>query len=305
MPIELHILAGSHAGRRLVLERPTITFGRDAGNDVVIDAPFVSRRHAELRFAEGRWHLVNHSPNGTRLNRRRVQDEPASIDEPATLSVGDEPVMQLAPQHAPAPAAVGQEESAAGGASGAAPGAGMSRRAKLWLGIGVYIVVMLGVLAFLFTLTEGEAGGGAAPPPELRRGEIRELLHRELEPRSADERRARRELHAARELFNRREAEVDARYRALEAYRLARAYMPEGELPEIDRRRQRLLEEELAERITERYERAYSLMRSRQPEAALRAFRELQRLYPAGANDPLLENIDRHAAVARRSVEGG
>lgn len=288
-----------------MLEQPTITLGRDPGNDVAIDAPYVSRRHAELRLVDGRWHLVNHSLNGTRLDRRRVQDEAVAVDGPATLSIGDEPVMQLTPQLAPAKAGAGEDEAAGSSAPAAAPGAGMSRRAKLWLGIGVYFVIMLGVLAFLFTLSEGEAGERAAAAPELTRGQIRELLHRELAPRPAEERRARAELHAARELFNRRDVEVDARYRALEAYRLARAYMPDGELSEIDRRRQRLLEQELADQITERYERAYSLMRSRQPEAALRAFRELQRLYPAGANDPLLENIDRHAAAARRAVEEG
>lgn len=305
-------MAGSHAGRRLLVGQPRVTVGRAPDNDVVIDLPYVSRRHAELRFEGDEWLLINHSANGTRLNRRWVYDNPWVIGDPVTLGIGEETVLEVRPQAEGAAAGAatagamgaGDETAGESAATTTRPGGGMSRRAKIWSGIGVYFVLMLGLIGFFATLDEGEADEGISAAPELTRTRIVELVGRDIEPRPTDERRARAELAAARELFNRRESEINARYEALEAYRRARAFMPGHELPAIDRRRYRLLEQELSDEVAQRYERAYNLLRSRQYEESLRAFRQLQRVYPAGAGDPLLENIDRHTAAARRAVEG-
>ncbi len=51
----------------LIVDRrtPTVTIGRDDGNDIVIDISTVSRRHAHLDWREDGVHLVDHSWNGT------------------------------------------------------------------------------------------------------------------------------------------------------------------------------------------------------------------------------------------------
>lgn len=61
------------AGEWWLLQSAT-SIGRDAGNDIVIDDPHVSARHAELQFARGQWWLRDlGSKNGTLLNDEPVR----------------------------------------------------------------------------------------------------------------------------------------------------------------------------------------------------------------------------------------
>lgn len=62
-------------GRRHVsLSKPIITLGRRADNDIVLESPAVSRRHAQLRWRYGRFVLYDLSGQG----RTAVNDEPIS-----------------------------------------------------------------------------------------------------------------------------------------------------------------------------------------------------------------------------------
>ncbi|WP_299050515.1 FHA domain-containing protein [uncultured Nocardioides sp.] len=75
----------SHDGRAVVLEGPSVTFGRDARCEVVVSHEDVSRRHAELRLAGEGWFLVDvGSTNGTwmggqRVSHVRLPDGPVSF----------------------------------------------------------------------------------------------------------------------------------------------------------------------------------------------------------------------------------
>ncbi|MFW6059118.1 MAG: FHA domain-containing protein [Phycisphaeraceae bacterium] len=301
-PIELHILAGSHAGRRLLLEQPRITIGRSADNDVVIDLSYVSRRHAELRVEDGQWVLINHSPNGVRLNRHWVTDAPQLIEGLAQLRIGDEAILEIAPQLG----AAFDEQTAAETDGGDRPGGGLSRRAKIWMAIGVYLIAMLGLFGFLATLSTDDGNDGVirAPELELSAEQIRAEIHRDPQPQPPDERRARAALAEARELFNRRDSDSSARYQALARYREALAYMPDHELPEpIDRRRMRALQDELSEEVAQRYQRAYGLLRSGRYRQAWQAFNDLLRSYGAESDSRIVRNIVRHAATARELAE--
>jgi hypothetical protein len=61
------------AGEALML-RPTTMIGRAAGNEIVIDDPHVSARHAEIQFERGQWWLRDlASSNGTLLNDKPVR----------------------------------------------------------------------------------------------------------------------------------------------------------------------------------------------------------------------------------------
>ena len=66
------------------LRSSRVTIGTGAGNDLLLDEPTASRRHAALERRAGRWHVVDlGSTNGTYLNGRRVS-------APAPLERGDE-----------------------------------------------------------------------------------------------------------------------------------------------------------------------------------------------------------------------
>lgn len=55
-----------YAGRTLAFnDRRTLTIGRSAGNDVVIDQPWISREHAHLRVRRGKVELTDLSSSGT------------------------------------------------------------------------------------------------------------------------------------------------------------------------------------------------------------------------------------------------
>jgi pSer/pThr/pTyr-binding forkhead associated (FHA) protein len=61
-------------GERHDLTGSVVTVGRDAGNDIVLDDPRVSRCHAELRMEGSQWQLVDlESSNGTAVNGHRVR----------------------------------------------------------------------------------------------------------------------------------------------------------------------------------------------------------------------------------------
>ncbi len=62
--------------------------GRDAGVDISIPHPSVSRRHAALERRDGLWYLLDlGSKNGTLIDGRPVQETP--LDAPTWFSVGD------------------------------------------------------------------------------------------------------------------------------------------------------------------------------------------------------------------------
>ncbi len=79
---EIEFKEGPLAGRRLTLESKTYSLGRRLENDLPLDDVMISGEHAELRFQDGGWAIVDlGSSNGTSLNGKRVSS--------ALLSPGD------------------------------------------------------------------------------------------------------------------------------------------------------------------------------------------------------------------------
>lgn len=65
---------GSERPEQFSIRRPEAAIGRVAGNDVVLDDPSVSARHARLRLAGGVWTLADlGSVNGSRVDGEPVQ----------------------------------------------------------------------------------------------------------------------------------------------------------------------------------------------------------------------------------------
>ena len=74
--------------RHVALDRPLIGLGRRMDNDVVLDAPTVSRRHAQLRWRYGRFVLYDLSsrPGRTMVNGQPVQEYALQPGDVITLS---------------------------------------------------------------------------------------------------------------------------------------------------------------------------------------------------------------------------
>jgi len=60
-------------GKEYQIPGEGITFGREAGSDVVVAQAEVSRRHATIAPSEGGYSLTDHSTNGVWVNGNRVQ----------------------------------------------------------------------------------------------------------------------------------------------------------------------------------------------------------------------------------------
>jgi len=78
------VALGAAAPQTHELRSSRVTIGTGAGNDLFLDEPTASRRHAALERRAGRWYVVDlGSTNGTYVNGRRVT-------APAPLVRGDE-----------------------------------------------------------------------------------------------------------------------------------------------------------------------------------------------------------------------
>ena len=71
---EIQFKKGPKDGQHLTLKPPTVTIGRRPTLDIVLEDGAVSSHHAELRFENEVWHIVDvGSSNGTLLNNRDVK----------------------------------------------------------------------------------------------------------------------------------------------------------------------------------------------------------------------------------------
>jgi uncharacterized protein YkwD len=84
--LSLIALGASKPEQTLELRARRVTIGSAADNDLRLDEPTVSRRHAALEWRWGRWRVVDFgSTNGTYVNGRRV-----NASSPAPLRRGDQ-----------------------------------------------------------------------------------------------------------------------------------------------------------------------------------------------------------------------
>lgn len=89
----LSIQNGAMAGRSYRFHQDVTTIGRTNGNDLVISGRTVSRRHARLWFADGRWFLEDlQSANGTLVNNVRIY-QPIMLNDGDVINFGDEVVV--------------------------------------------------------------------------------------------------------------------------------------------------------------------------------------------------------------------
>ena len=78
-----------HAEQTFVISRPKVTIGRDPSNDLPLDNPIVSRRHAELEVrGDAVWLRDVNSVNGTAVNGQPITER--ALRDGDIIRIGDE-----------------------------------------------------------------------------------------------------------------------------------------------------------------------------------------------------------------------
>jgi hypothetical protein len=79
---------GRHAGSEFVIRKQSITVGRSLENDLVLDSPDVSRRHARLDAVGASMMLTDlGSTNGTKVNGRAVRVRAIAVGDQVTFGL--------------------------------------------------------------------------------------------------------------------------------------------------------------------------------------------------------------------------
>lgn len=90
----LNIIQGAQAGKHFELSKRPLSIGREAGRDIQLLDPKVSRKHAMVRFEEGGYVIaVASARNGLKINGEKIAEQ-ARLNEGDQLAMGDT-VMQF------------------------------------------------------------------------------------------------------------------------------------------------------------------------------------------------------------------
>ncbi len=85
---QLRIQLPGHPEETFAITQPRVTIGRDPTNDLVLDSPIVSRRHAELELrADAVWWRDLGSANGTAVNGRLITEQ--ALGDGDIVRIGD------------------------------------------------------------------------------------------------------------------------------------------------------------------------------------------------------------------------
>ncbi len=303
-PLQIQLFVGSAAGRRARFDRSPITFGRDPSNMLVVEDATISRRHGEIRFEAGHWLMVNHSENGTRLNRREITDKPLPIKSGDEVFVGGKLLFNITVEPTETTPLGEQSIVSAAVAPEAQPAS--KKKSRLWMGIGIYMGVLLLLVIFFSTL--GGGGGNNATEtrvPELTAEQIASHIRRPLAKESSSELRYRQSVSEARRLFARRDSSIGGRYEAYRMYQTALTYTgrDDGMFPDEDTDAQfeyRQVQQELIERVTAAYADATNRLNRGDNDGAFRGYQTVMNLYRDG-NNPFYTNAqDRQNIASRR-----
>ena len=64
---------GLRSGEAININEEPVVIGRDPQVDIVLDSPYVSRKHAEIRYEDGYWFIIDlDSKNGVLRNMNRI-----------------------------------------------------------------------------------------------------------------------------------------------------------------------------------------------------------------------------------------
>lgn len=109
--LQLLVQQGPRAGQSFDLNKPIITVGREAGSDIVLEDPQVSRHHARLTLQAGVYVIEDlGSTNGTFLNEQRLTGT-RPINPGDQLRFGDNVVLSVSGSLGAGETVVGQGQA--------------------------------------------------------------------------------------------------------------------------------------------------------------------------------------------------
>ena len=314
IPLQVHITAGPQAGTRLQIAQSPVTFGRAPDNTLVLDLATASRYHGELRYQDNAWWLANLSKNSTRVDRKRVTPKkPRALGQSASVSIGDAEVFRVSyeaqPPAEPTPGSGVQPDTQAPPQQEAAPGTGLRKRSRLWLLLGLWFALCIGLfIVGLTTFKEGNPDS-TGPGNSLTRyptaQDVRDILKRTVTRETPDDYLYSINIERARE------AEVSRPrdrflHEAYSKYREALRYLPASQrLAPEDSQRYDIVLDELSVLIYERFDRAHTLYGQTLYADAITEIDLLRELFPANPNedevaDHLMQLRGQAAARLRR-----
>ena len=293
---EIHVINRTGGGLREAFAAPVVTFGRGSDNMLIVGGEHTSRLHGELRCEDDRWLLVNLGANGTELNGRRVTGKPRQLNDRDVVGVAGEALFEV---RMPEPDKAAAVEPAADDEAQRANV--MSKRTKLWMFIGIYLVLFFALFFFLSTLKSNNEAGQRNVPP-LTRTQIETEIRESLPQMPQDPRESHQQLKTAQELIDRLDSAPDAPYRCYMAYKrsLALAGLPHFE-PGTDQLHYEQVRQRLIDDVTDAYVRAYEKLKSQQFRDATEAFRWLTRVYPDPASE-IHQNARKQQRIAARQL---
>jgi len=169
---QLECLTGPEKGKKFRVAPGTTVIGRDPSCDVALTETPISRQHARIdRSADG-WVLKNLSANGTRLNKKTVDEAP--LVDGDVIGIGAKTRLRFAietltvsasgrPQFRARVAGMEEKEEEAPAEEGA-PQSLFRRRKKLFIGLGAYALLMIALAAYLAVWGRGLVHGPDTPP---------------------------------------------------------------------------------------------------------------------------------------------
>ena len=88
--MKIKILNGIYREKEFEFTTPTVSIGRDSGNQLILDTDGVSRCHAVLKqLPDGCWEVSDlNSTNGVKINGIRI-DGPVKIHEASKIIIGE------------------------------------------------------------------------------------------------------------------------------------------------------------------------------------------------------------------------
>jgi DNA-binding NtrC family response regulator len=121
LEVDVELEGGKPVQRRVMIDGDVIRVGSNAGNELVLEDPTVSRMHCKLRSTATGWRVIDTgSLNGTRLDGVRVRDADLAMPE-CTLEVGESKLRIRAPAPTARTAAATKMAPAMGALYGQSP----------------------------------------------------------------------------------------------------------------------------------------------------------------------------------------
>ncbi len=228
--IEIKLMQGPNSGRAAIFTNSPITFGRNPDNTIVIAMDHLSRHHGEIIFSDGKWSLINLSPNGTTINKRNITKKPRQLKNNDIIGVGNQTIfsVNLSPtQQTTTANAQQQHDNIINTPSDNSPHftpeqAAKTKRKRIWIGIGIYLFVFMIILIVLSQLSHNNDNKNG-PLVQLTQQQIAREVSAPL-IRTQNDRKAKEQLDKAQEQFNVRRANPRALFEAHYAFRESLAY---------------------------------------------------------------------------------